>query len=411
MTDDYKRSQLRRMQRLAIAVVLVMLALFLISTAWQQSAPWLRWLRAFSEAGVAGAMADWYAVVALFRRPFGLPIPHTAIIPKNKDRIAESVGAFIETHFLTAENVVEKLGRFDLAATMSAWLSEPANSGDLADALCDLIPPTLATVEDEEVKAFLVRMIASQFDSLDFVVIANRLMTTITEQDRSRVLLARILLWLQDWVSENRGAIKAKFGQVSRYTPGFLDTYIVNRFVDGISALLREAAENPNHEIWLEVDRAVAEMREKLTESPDFRTQIGAIARETLGALGRSDFVATLWADLKRDIIADLSSEPSQIRTKVAAGFMRLGATLTGDPHVRHKMNAWWLAAIKNALPRVRPAIGRWIADIVKSWDAEEITRKLETEIGTDLQYIRLNGALVGGFIGLVLYAVSLWSP
>src|SRR5271155_2954386 len=168
-----------RMRLVALAALLAMLIAYAVSSLWEHSIPALQWLRAFSEAGIAGAIADWYAVVALFRHPLGLPLPHTAIIPRNKDRIAESVGSFIETHFLTSENVVEKLVRLDLAATVSEWLSEQTNSRDLADALCDLVPPTLETVEDSEIRAFVERMAGSLIKSFDLVAAVDGLMTAV----------------------------------------------------------------------------------------------------------------------------------------------------------------------------------------------------------------------------------------
>ncbi len=282
------------MRLVALAVVVVMLLIFVASSIWQSSLPSLRWLRAFSEAGVAGALADWYAVVALFRHPLGLPIPHTAIIPRNKDRIADSIGVFIETHFLTSLNVVEKIVRLDLAAAMADWLREPVNSRELADALCDLVSPTLATVEDAEIQTFLARTIASQLESLDAVAILDRLMTIVIDRDRDRAILAKILLWLRDWVSENRGAIKVKFGEVSRYTPGFLDSYIVNRFVEGIALLLEEAAGSPDHQIWREVDQALDELRETVRTSRALREQIATKAREAFVALVQSDIAAAV---------------------------------------------------------------------------------------------------------------------
>ena len=405
MTEAEKRLRLRRMRLVALAVVVAMFAIFVATSILQRDVPSLRWLRAFSEAGLAGALADWYAVVALFRRPLGLPIPHTAIIPRNKDRIAESIGVFIETHFLTSQNVIEKLVRFDLAATISEWLREPMNSRELADALCDLIAPTLATVEDSEIRTFFVRAMASRLEALDTVAILDRVMTEVIDRDRGRAMLARILLWLRDWVSERRDAIKIKFGEVSRYTPGFLDSYIVNRFVDGIALLLKEAAENPDHEIWREIDRAIDELRENMKSSPTLRKQIEVKAREAFASFAQSEATAAFWSDVKREIVADLLNEPSRIRSWTADALQRLGAAFADDRRVQRKLNAWLLEASAKALPRARPAIGRWVAEIVKSWDAEEIAGKLETEIGTDLQYIRLNGALVGGLVGLVLQA------
>jgi uncharacterized membrane-anchored protein YjiN (DUF445 family) len=229
MTEAEKRERLRRMRLAALSAVALMLALFLASSLLRDRFAAAQWLRAFSEAGIAGALADWYAVVALFRHPLGLPFPHTAIIPKNKDRIADSVGAFIETHFLTSRNVVDRLARLHLAATMSKWLRQPSNSRDLADLVCDLIPPTLETVDDAEIRTLVERLAVSQMESVDFVALANRLITTIVDLDLDRALVKRVLLWLRDWMSRNREAIKVEFGRGSRYTPGFLDAYIVNR--------------------------------------------------------------------------------------------------------------------------------------------------------------------------------------
>lgn len=407
MTEEEKRKRLRRMRLAAMSAVVLMLALFLASALLRDRFSAAQWLRAFSEAGIAGALADWYAVVALFRHPLGLPMPHTAIIPKNKDRIADSVGAFIETQFLTSQNVVDRLVRLDLAAMMSEWLRQPSNSRDLADLLCDLIPPTLETVDDAEVRMLFERLAVSQMESVDLVAVADRLITTIVDLDLDRAMLKRVLVWLRDWMSRNRDAIKVEFGRASRYTPGFLDAYIVNRFVDGVATLLNEAVEDPQHQIWSEIDRAINELRENLRTSPALRRQITDSGKDALKSLARNGAARTLWDEIKRSVIADLTCDRSRIRAWVTEVFQRLGVAIAEDRGVQQKLNAWQIAMVERSLPRARPAIGRWIADIVKSWDTEQITGKLETEIGTDLQYIRLNGAIVGGLVGLVLHATA----
>ena len=408
MTEEDKRARLSRMRLVALAVLAAMFAVFAASSMWQGSIPALQWLRAFSEAGIAGAIADWYAVVALFRHPLGLPMPHTAIIPRNKERIAESIGAFIETHFLTSQNVVERLVRFDFAAAASHWLREETNSRKLADALCDLIPPTLQTVEDAEFRQFLEDLVASEAEAVDFVAIVDHLMATIVDLNLDRTVLKRVLLWLRDWVSKNRETIKIEFGRASRYTPGFIDTYVVNRFVDGVAHFLEEAAENPDHQVWDDVDRAIKELQLNLRTSPELREQIASNARAALAGFARSGVAHTLWFKVKRYLVADLSAERSQIRSWMTGAFQRVGAAIADDPVVQQKLNAWQIASIEMTLPRARPAIGRWVADIVKSWNTAQITDKLETELGTDLQYIRLNGAIVGGLVGVALHLAQL---
>jgi uncharacterized membrane-anchored protein YjiN (DUF445 family) len=408
MTEEEKRARLLRMRLVALAVLATMFAVFAASLTWQGSIPALQWLRAFSEAGIAGAIADWYAVVALFRHPLGLPMPHTAIIPRNKERIAESIGAFIETHFLTSQNVVERVVRFDFAAAASHWLREQTNGRKLADALCDLIPPTLETVEDAEFRQFFEDLVASEAEAIDFVAIVDHLMATIVDLNLDRTVLKQVLLWLRDWVSKNRDTIKLEFGRASRYTPGFIDTYVVNRFVDGVAHFLEDAAENPDHQVWDDVDLAIKELQLNLRTSPALREQIASNARAALAGFARSGVAQTLWFKVKRYLAADLSDERSQIRSWMTGAFQRVGAAIADDPVVQQKLNAWQVASIEATLPRARPAIGRWVADIVKSWDTAQITDKLETELGTDLQYIRLNGAIVGGLVGVALHFAQL---
>jgi uncharacterized membrane-anchored protein YjiN (DUF445 family) len=355
MTEDEKRARLRRMRLVALAALVTMLVVYAATSLSRHNIPAIQWIRAFAEAGVAGAIADWYAVVALFRRPLGLPLPHTAIIPKNKDRIANSVGSFIETQFLTSDNVTEKVVRLDLAKTAAEWLSEPANARELSAALCDLVPPTLEAVEDVEVRTFFVGMASSLIDSLDLVAAVDRLMTTVIDRDLDRAVLKKVLLWLREWISKNRQAIKIEFGRVSRYTPGFIDAYIVNKFVEGVALLLKDATEDPSHQIWAEVDRAIEELRQNMRSAPEFKEGIVTNAREALVALAESDPAGSLWTELKRDVIADLSDERSCIRSWIADAIARLGAALTEDSVVQGKLNAWWLAAIEKALPRTKP--------------------------------------------------------
>ena len=324
MTEEEKRARLSRMRLVALAVLAAMFAVFAASSMWQGRIPALQWLRAFAEAGIAGAIADWYAVVALFRHPLGMPMQHTAIIPRNKDRIADSIGAFIETHFLAPENVVEPPVRFDFAATASNWLRDQTNSRKLSDALCDLVPPTLETVEDVEIRTFLEQLAVSQAEAVDIVAVLDRLIAVIVELDLDRTVLKRVLLWLRDWVSKNRDTIKIEFGKASRYTPGFIDTYVVNRFVDGVAHLLEDAAENPDHQVWGEVDGAIEELRLNMRTSPALKEQIAYNMRAALGGFARSGVTRTLWVEIKRYVVADLSDERSQIRSWMTRAFQRV---------------------------------------------------------------------------------------
>jgi uncharacterized membrane-anchored protein YjiN (DUF445 family) len=240
--ESSKLADLRRMQWVALASLGLLPMLLVISIAYRASAPWLPWVRAFAEAGIAGAIADWYAVVALFRRPLGLPLPHTAIIPNNKDRIADSIGAFIELNFLTGDNVIRKMTQLDVASRISKWLSDAKNSRDLADTICDAIPATLNMMDDSKIRDFWRKILGAQFRSVNATCLLDQLLDVVTAKRLHRKFLGGVLASLEEWISSNRSVIKAKVAQASRFTPGFIDGYVANRFVDGLILLISEMA-------------------------------------------------------------------------------------------------------------------------------------------------------------------------
>jgi uncharacterized membrane-anchored protein YjiN (DUF445 family) len=398
--------QLRRMQWLATSLLGAMLLLLGVSAAYQSHQPWLHWIRAFAEAGTVGAMADWYAVTALFRRPLGLPIPHTAIIPSNKDRIGESLGDFIENNFLTPENIIAKLRQHDAAQALAEWLALRGNSLAVAQAVADFVPALLNGLEDEEVQQFLDRALTPRLLGLNVSRIAGNILMVLTENRRHQVLLDRALLSLQRWLVANGGLIEAKFSQESRYTPRVVDKYVVGKFVQGIVTLLHEVTENPGHELRGQFDRATQALIHDLINSEEYRQKGQALLSRLVQHLQTEDFYRSLWEEVRSRITADLRRDSSVITRHIADALARLGERLLDGPGVRQKLNAWWLQTVHKIAVRFRHQVSVLITDVVKSWDAEEVSRKVELEIGKDLLYIRINGTFVGGAVGLLLHAV-----
>jgi uncharacterized membrane-anchored protein YjiN (DUF445 family) len=404
---ELKLSRLRSMQRFATSLLVVMLALLVLCAALRSTYPWLQWVQAFAAAASVGAIADWFAVVALFHHPLGVRFPHTAIVPENKDRIGASLGEFVEHNFLTAENVVRKLEERNLSSAAADWLCQRPNSERLAERACALIPDMLDAFEDEDVRRFVDRMITPQLQALDLAGIAGSILSVLTAEGRHQQLLSKALQVLEAWLSANRATIKAKFGEASKYTPGFLDSYIVNRFVDGILGMLREVARNPEHEMRRRFDAATDELVRKLSTSAEFKAQAEIFKRELIDHLEREAYYQVVWRDVKQRLIADLALERSMIRSQVADAFVKLAAGLKEDHALQEKLNAWLLKAIEAVVIRHRHQVSTLITDVVKGWDAREITQKMELEIGKDLQYIRINGTIVGGTVGLLLHAVT----
>jgi len=403
-----KRTQLRNVRFVATALLAAMLALLFFSTRYMAAVPWLHWVRALAEAGAVGAAADWYAVVALFRHPLGLPIPHTAIIPRNKDRIGESLGEFVEQNFLTPENILRRLENHNIARAVGQWLAEPRNRSTVAEAVCDIIRALLKAGSDKDLQRLLDRMLSPLLMRLDVSRAAGHLLDHFIGGERHQALLDRALATLEDWLRQNQGLIKAKFSEASLYTPGFLDTFIVGKFIDGIIALLHDVAGNPQHELRARFDTAAHKLTDDLKTSVAFRRHGRSLMRDLILHVRNRDYYGALWNEIQTRAQADLSSERSMLREHVAAGLDALGREMLADPVVQQKLNTWWLEVVREVTLRFRHEVSALIADVVKSWDRDDVSRRVELEIGKDLQFIRINGTLVGGAVGLLLHAAIL---
>jgi uncharacterized membrane-anchored protein YjiN (DUF445 family) len=406
LTED-KLARLRGMQRLATALLVAMLALLALSVAFEDWHPWLKWVQAFAAAATVGAIADWFAVVALFHHPLGLPLPHTAIVPRNKDRIGESLGHFVEHNFLTAENVLRKLEDRNLSLEGARWLARPENADDIAARLCTFIPGMLNALGDEDVKRLFDRAITSQIRKIDVADMASGMLETLTAGGRHQALLDRALRSMESWLVANQAMLTEKFSAASKYTPRVFDRYIVSKFVAGIIALSHEVAQNPEHDIRRQFDAATEQFIDKLATSPEYRAHAEALKQELLTHLERENYYQIVWADIQERLKADVAAEHSVIRGHIREIVRKLGAGLIEDEALQAKLNAWVLQTVERSVVRHRHQVSGLITEVVRGWDAREVTQKMELEIGKDLQYIRINGTLVGGLVGLVLHSVT----
>ena len=410
-----KAADLRRMQRIATGLLAAMLALLLGCALLQAraarlalpAAPWVEWVRAFAEAGAIGAMADWYAVVALFRRPLGLPVPHTAIIQRRKDEIGVGIGRFVEEHFLTPDNIVARLAEHSAGRALAGWLADAGNSRAVADSLAEFAPAVLDALQDDDLARFLDRAMTPQLLRLDASKLAGDILALLTAAERHQPLLERGARAVEAWLDANREFIVGKFGEASRYTPTMIDKYIVDRFALGVVALLHEVTADAQHPLRQQFDAAVRQFIDDLRTSPDYQRQGRALVADFLEHLRHERYWRTLWHDLRDRLNADLASDDSQVRAQVAAGLQYLGRELLADAAVQAKLDAWWLRAAREVVVRFRHQVSGLIAEVVRRWDGADISRRVELEIGKDLQYIRVNGTLVGGLVGVVLHGVA----
>ncbi|MGF6601273.1 uncharacterized membrane-anchored protein YjiN (DUF445 family) [Paraburkholderia sp. GAS448] len=403
-----KEARSRSMRRIATCLLGAMMALLLVCVVFQADYPWLAWPRAFAEAGAIGAIADWYAVVALFRHPFGLPIPHTAIIEQNHHRIAESLGSFVEENFLTPEVVIGKLSGHDTAKALAEWLVKPENGRAIADVVADSLSGLLDGIDDEDFARFLDRLVIPQLRTLDVSRVAGNILKVVTDGNRHQPLLDRGLEALELWLTNNAGMLKAKFSAASRYTPAQLDSYIVNKFVEGIIGLVHEVVANQDHELRRQFDEALQDLILQLQTSHIHRRFGKTLMRDCLRHFRNGRHASALLNHIRTRVTAEVYREQSIVRSVTTGVLASLGESMRRSPALQQKLNAWWLNLAHKLVVRYRRQISALITGVVKGWNATEASRKIEAEIGRDLQYIRINGTFVGGIVGVLLHAATL---
>ncbi len=406
--DAAKLAALRRTKAMATAALCLCLGIFLTARFYQARWPWLSFVAAFAEAATIGGLADWYAVVALFKRPLGLPIPHTAIIPANQNRIADNLGLFIEVNFLAPEPVRAKLREVDFAALVAEWLAEPARAKGLSDFVGRLVPQALGAIEGSGLRGFVGERVREQLKKVRVAPLAAELLMAITEERRHQRLFDELIGVLEKFLHDEtalatmRDKIRDELPSLFRLFQA--DAYLVKKIVASAGALFKEVLDDQNHALRHEFDRFVIGFIEGLRDSPDYARRAEQLKRDLLARPELNSLADDLWKNLREFVEHDLQSESSRTRDHLAALFVDAGRQLAADPKVRADMNDGFVVALTSFVESQKSGVSSFIADQVKRWDLVQLTRLLEINIGRDLQYIRFNGMLIGGLAGLVLH-------
>ena len=406
--DAAKRTRLARMRAIATAVLAVMAVVFALS-AWLKAAyPFFAWLEAFSEAALIGGLADWFAVVALFRNPGGIPFPHTAIVPNNKDRIGAQLGAFVEDNFLTPSNIAGRLRELDLAGHLLRWLAVVDNGRGLFAMFRALTPRLIDAIDDDEIEAVIRRVAAEEIERLDLARTGADVLDILTADRLHQRVLERIMPVVAEWLDDQRAEIKRRFAKQSMLTPGWFDSFVVNRFVDGMVDLVREIAATPDHPMRRAFDGYVAALTVRLREDPELVDQAER-AKHAIATSSELDGIVTIaWNALKARLerVPPSADGTPQREARVSAVAARIAQGLLAEPAVVARLNDRLCAGAETVLVQFKQQFSLLITEIVQRWDAQMIGDKIELEIGPDLQFVRLNGSFVGGAAGIALHAI-----
>lgn len=402
--DITKVKALRRMQATALGLLGFAVLLFIIAIYFK-----IPILQAFSEAAMVGGIADWFAVVALFRHPLGIPIWHTAIIPTKKNEIGENLGNFVSEEFLNREKLEIKLDEFNFALKASDWLSQEENANKVANVVAvNLIPGILRAIKDEDIKRFIQVQFKEKLEGVNLGNWVAVALEPLQKGDLKNQMLTNLLEVMSSELTNNKDLIRQK---VKASTPflsfGLADKSITEGVFNGLQDFLDEA-KKPESTVRLKIDEYIFNFLEKVKNSEEMRIKINDMILGFVGKKEVQDYINGIWDEIKLSITTDLSKgDESSIKNSIAGLIQTFGNGLKEDQVMFEKINSFIKNDLLSVLLNNKKVIGDLISSTVKSWDGKEVSEKLELEIGKDLQYIRINGTLVGGIIGLIIYGVE----
>lgn len=405
--EQRQRRDLKRTHAVATGLLVTMAVVFLATEMVAEPGFWVRLLRAGTEAALVGGLADWFAVTALFRHPFGIPVPHTALIPRNKDRIGEGLGSFVERHFLDPNEVTRKLRDIDVAWRISVWLSTEEHAGALAKRLVGVVPYLVRSLENPEVREFLRRALREQLESFDLAPFLGGALKVMTEGNHHQDLVDKVIALLSRLLEEHEDRVYAMVVERSSWwIPVSIDQHVASVIVKAVHEVLEKLAD-PSHEGRARLNRAVAELIDNLLHSQATRDSVAALKEQVLESPTVRQYLAATWDELRRMVIEDAQSPTSHLRRALAGGLGAMGRALLEDAPMRARLNRRIEAFILTSVAPWRAEIGHFIASVVRRWDARTVSDRIEIEIGADLQYIRINGTVVGALVGCLLFLAS----
>lgn len=401
---------LKTMRLIAGGLLIAMAALYLAAVYNQSHTPAWGYARAFAEAAMVGGLADWFAVTAIFRHPLGLPIPHTAVIPRNQERIADSLGHFVTVNFLAPEVIGERVKDIDLAGALARQLADPATAQRIANGVMDALPSIADLLDDEVVSEFVRRQIGDFSRDERLSALLGRGLTLLTEHGRHQPLLDAALA--EGWraLEENEAAIRA---QVRARTSWLwrlisLDARASDAIISSVEDTLRAIAGDPNHPARQRITEMLQKWSQDLQTSPELRRQVEHVVADILAHPAVGNYLGELWRTLKAGLRDSAAQEGSGARRALADAIARFGGALVDDAEVQASLNRRLRVLLTEISGRHGRDVGAIISETIRGWDTKTVVDKLEQNVGPDLQYIRINGTIIGGLIGLAIHQATL---
>ena len=394
----------------ATGLLVAMAAVFAISRALEPRYPWLSFVKAFAEAAMVGGLADWFAVTALFRHPLGLPIPHTAIIPRNKDRIGEALATFIRDNFLVPSVVARRMRNIDVAGAVGRFLQTPASEGTrIRSGASRLIADIFESLDDERLGGIVKGAVSMRIRKMEVSPLLGHALASAINEDRHVPMLEAAIRWTARALDANEPLIREMVHKKANWVLKLagLDSKLADAIIDGLRKLTVEMSTDPAHPVRMKIEEALAQLANDLQTRPETRERVEAIKDQLLDNKSVSLWIDAIWQKGREAIIKAARNPDAVLAGKLGEVLKSMGTTLESDARIHAAINQFARRAVVGLSASYGSSMVRLVSDTVRTWDARTVTARLEAAVGRDLQYIRINGTLVGGLVGLILHVLD----
>ena len=410
MTDEEKKIQLRNYKMFATGLFVLMAVIFVVMTILEKKnlAHWIGYIRAFSEAAMVGALADWFAVTALFHYPLGIRIPHTNLIENSKERIGDNLGNFVVENFLSPQNIRPYIQKLKISSFVGDWLSKERNQENLMKELSNIVLDILNKLDDTEVVNFIGKKAKEMTDDVKInEIIGNGLDYVLDKNDHQR-FITNLSKQIKEYVLNNQKMVKERVKSESFFLiPKFVDDGIAEKITKGLSNYFEEVELDENHSLRAEITQKLYEFSKEIQTEEKWVEEFRSIKNDFLKEEKIQQYSTDIWNSIKKSLSKELEEEQSALKNYLRKNLTELSENLKTDEVFQNKIDHWIRVTAYKYILKNTHQFGALISSTVGNWEGKELSEKLELEVGKDLQFIRVNGTIVGGFVGLIIYTVT----
>ncbi|MFT5015082.1 MAG: uncharacterized membrane-anchored protein YjiN (DUF445 family) [Dinoroseobacter sp.] len=406
--EQQKASELATMKRTATGLLVLMTVIFIGSRIFHGELPWLGFVEATAEAAMIGAIADWFAVTALFRHPLGIKIPHTAIIPNRKDNIAEQFGDFVQQNFLSEDVISEKVRSMNLSRRVAAWVVEPDNASAIADQVTVGLSGVVKVMNDQDIQALIESKLEAKIRSTSFAPMISDLLTFVTSGRRQQDLFDGFVKIGLNLLEDSDEDIREKVQQETPWWfPGSLDKAVYHKIIMGVSKTLYDMQVDIYHPVRVRMMQMSNEFMGQLRHSADIKEKEIALKEDILNEPTVRDFTQSLWSDIKAALLEQSENPDAELKHAIEDAVVKFGHSILAEEALANKIDGWADDTARYLIRTYGHEVAGLIASTIEGWDPEATSERIELQIGKDLQFIRINGTIVGGLAGLIIYTLT----